>query len=444
MSRVERVLHPERSALDGFGYELRRLRKARGYSIARLATLLYVSADLIQKIETARRRPSREIAERLDVALGTEDVFLGLWEKFNEESMPAASSRFPAAAELAEADDMNRREMLAIMSMAGAVLAIGAGGDQIDWERVGAAENAGFDGQSLDEFAALNTHLWRAFVLARTKSAVLPMARDQLDVVVGGLGRAGSADIYRRLCALASSLLQLSGEIMFDGNQYTEAAHCYLLAASAAREANSLDLWACALTRHAFIGVYEKRFDKAAGMLELAGGLARRGDQSLATRHWVAAVKAQAFAGLGDLDSCQQALDAAEEVRGLRGDFHNGGWLRFDGSRIAEERGSCYVELERFDLAESALTAALGENLTARRRGSVLADLAIIGAHKRDIDRMVEFADAAGEMIRQTGSGVIVRRLSGLQSYLTPFLSDTRVRNLSARIESLAVGIATP
>jgi hypothetical protein len=54
------------------------------------------------------------------------------------------------------------------------------------------------------------------------------------------------------------------------------------------------------MTRHAFIEMYERRFDKASPMLELAARLARRGDGALSTRYWVFSVQAQAFAGLGN------------------------------------------------------------------------------------------------------------------------------------------------
>ena len=60
------------------------------------------------------------------------------------------------------------------------------------------------------------------------------------------------------------------------------------------------------MTRHAFIGVYERQFDKAAPMLELAAGLAERGDNTLSTRHWVRTVRAQALAGMGE----QEAVSA--------------------------------------------------------------------------------------------------------------------------------------
>jgi transcriptional regulator with XRE-family HTH domain len=85
VSRPERILHPGRSALDRFGYELRQLRKERGYSLARLAGVVYVSADLLQRIETAERRPSQELAGQLDKALQADGVLLERWRELSAE-----------------------------------------------------------------------------------------------------------------------------------------------------------------------------------------------------------------------------------------------------------------------------------------------------------------------------------------------------------------------
>lgn len=211
----------------------------------------------------------------------------------------------------------------------------------------------------------LNSHLWQVFMLASSKSKVYPLVQDHLAALVESLQRSATEATHRRLCALAGDLFQLAGEIHFDANQYTDAAHCYSLAASASREAGAYDLWACAVTRHAFIGVYEREYGKAVPMLDLATNLSRRGDSGLSTRHWVDVVRAEALAGLGDFDGCQRALDAAEHVRDLTGQIHNGGWLRFDGSRLHEERGACYTMLRRPDLAEVVLVDALTHNLSA-------------------------------------------------------------------------------
>jgi tetratricopeptide (TPR) repeat protein len=339
-------------------------------------------------------------------------------------------------------DDMNRREFLRLLSMASTLVAtrpLVRQDDLLDRERLDhPAGRARLDPATVAEYEALNSRLWAVFASSKPKSAAFPLVRSQLDALTGSLRQSHDEATHRRLCGLTADVFQLAGELYFDENRYTDAAHCYTLAASAGREAGAFDLWACAMTRHAFIAVYERQFDKAAPLLEVAARLARRGDGTLSTRHWVDVVRAQTFAGLGEVAPCQRALDAAEQVDQLDGPVHNGGWLRFDGSRLAEERGTCYVELRRSDLAEAALTDALGQDLSLRRRGSVLTDLAMVGAQRGDPEQLVMYADAALDVARQTGSGVVGRKLQRLRAHLGPFAGDRHVRHLDEQITALA------
>lgn len=334
-------------------------------------------------------------------------------------------------------DDMNRREMLRLFTMAGAVIATPQANQPIDIDRI-ANHAARPDAETVTQYETLNTHLWQVFMLASTKRKVYPLVQDHLTTLVDALQRSTTEATHRRLCALAGDLFQLAGEIHFDGNAYTDAAHCYTLAASASKEAGAYDLWACAMTRHAFIGVYERQYATAAPMLDLASTLAKRGDSSLSTRHWVAAVHAETLAGLGDFNGCQRALDDAEQVRHLTGTIHNGGWLRFDGGRLHEERGTCYTMLRRPDLAEQVLAGALAHNLTTRRRGGVLVDLASLGVQRGDRDQTLDYGRAAVELARRTGSGVIAQKLRGLQEQLVDLPADDRLRGLHNDINELA------
>jgi tetratricopeptide (TPR) repeat protein len=287
------------------------------------------------------------------------------------------------------------------------------------------------------DHAKLNAHLWQVYALASSKADVLPLVRRQLDVLAERLATPHGPDAHRQLCALTGDLFQLAGEIFFDRNAYTDAAHCYVLAAHASKDAKAYDLWACALTRHAYLSVYEHQYVAAQPMLELAGSLVRSGDAGLSTRHWVAAVQAETYAGLGDLASCEHALEEAERVRDLTWPAHNGGWLRFDGARLAEERGTCYVTLGRVDAAEQALTQALRQTLSPRRRASVLADLAVMGIQRRDRDRVLVYAQGALDEARATDSGMVVRKLADVRRYLSPMLTDPQIRAIDDEIKTL-------
>src|SRR5262249_36140348 len=152
----------------------------------------------------------------------------------------------------------------------------------------------------------------------------------------------------------------------------------------------------------------------------------------LSTRYWVSAVQAEAYAGLGDFDACRRALDSAEEVRGLSEPILPGGWLRFDGGRLAEERGTCYATLGQTSLAGTALADALVQAKSLRRRGSIIVDLARLGVQRRDLEQVLEHGGHAVDLAEQTrSSGYIGRKLQALRCDLAPMVSDPRAAQLS-------------
>lgn len=214
------------------------------------------------------------------------------------------------------ASDLNRRELLRLLAITGPALAM-AWADPVDTERLASA-TADCSPALLAEYGKVNARLWRVYADAAPKRAVLPLVNAHLTVITSRLRDAREA-ARQELCTLASDLFQLSGEVFFDQNRYTDAAHCYTMAADAAREGKSADLWSCAMTRHSFIYVYGSEFPGAVPMLEAATGIARRGDRSLSTWQWASCVRAQALAGTGDLTGCERALDDAETVTALPG-----------------------------------------------------------------------------------------------------------------------------
>jgi len=408
--------------------QLAQRRKDLGYSQEAFADVLGVDRSTVARWERGESEPMPYARPKLARVLGvTLDALAPLLARTPTFVLPSAvSATVPNHSKASEDDDMNRRELLQLLSVTGALVAI----PQLEVADTRPAP------ESVDDFVQLNTHLWQAFSLSRSKRAVYPLVKQQLGLLTTELERSHSTATHVRLCTLAGDLFQLAGEIHFDANNYMHAAHCYTLAASASKEAKSYDLWACALTRHAFIGMYEQRFTQTVPMLTAATRVAACGDTQLSTRYWVAQVQAHALAGLGDFDGCARALDEAQAVTELSGAVHNGGWLRFDGERLAEERGACYIELGRPDLAETALSDALSHRLSSRRRGSVLTDLAMLGVQQRDTEQVIQYASAAIKLADETNSGYVGRKLDGLNSKLAPLASDDRIRRLSDAISA--------
>ncbi|MDI5941526.1 helix-turn-helix transcriptional regulator, partial [Micromonospora sp. DH15] len=69
MAQAPRTLQPSASERHFFGAELRRLREQANLSQARLGAKIRFSADLVRRVETADRFPSRQFVEACDTAL---------------------------------------------------------------------------------------------------------------------------------------------------------------------------------------------------------------------------------------------------------------------------------------------------------------------------------------------------------------------------------------
>ncbi|GAA3125021.1 helix-turn-helix domain-containing protein [Streptosporangium carneum] len=84
----ESDLHPSGSPTALFGFELRRLRRVRGWSQLQLAKHIPYSVGTISTIETAQRAPSEEFARFCDEALEAEGALLRLWPMVSHSAAP--------------------------------------------------------------------------------------------------------------------------------------------------------------------------------------------------------------------------------------------------------------------------------------------------------------------------------------------------------------------
>lgn len=83
-----RELDPSASVLAFFGSELRRLRIQAGLSQERLGEIICYTGALVGLVETAKRTPSRDFAERCDGALGAEGALVRLWPLVSRSGLP--------------------------------------------------------------------------------------------------------------------------------------------------------------------------------------------------------------------------------------------------------------------------------------------------------------------------------------------------------------------
>ena len=85
---LPRELDPSSSVLAFFGAELRRYRETSNLSQERLGKAINYTGALVGLIETARRSPSKDLAERCDAVLETDGALMRLWALVQRGAFP--------------------------------------------------------------------------------------------------------------------------------------------------------------------------------------------------------------------------------------------------------------------------------------------------------------------------------------------------------------------
>ena len=139
--------------------------------------------------------------------------------------------------------------------------------------------------------------------------------------------------------------------------------------------------------------MYDQQHAKAASVLSAAARVAQHGDGRCPPVTGSLPSKPRPSQGSVTRKGAAVRSTPPTAFRELTGPASPGGWLRFDGSRLAEERGGCYLTLGHTGLAEASLTGALDHSVSLRRRGSLLTDLAVLGIQRRDLGQLLHYAE---------------------------------------------------
>jgi len=120
MAAHSRLLEPNRSAQHFFGAELRHRRTAAGLSLAALAGMVFVTADMLGKVEAAQRFPSLDLAQRSDIVLDADGALTRL-HAFAVAEREHQRQLGPATAiGLGPAEAMQLRRLLAAIGLVAA------------------------------------------------------------------------------------------------------------------------------------------------------------------------------------------------------------------------------------------------------------------------------------------------------------------------------------
>ncbi|MGR8010318.1 helix-turn-helix domain-containing protein [Streptomyces hypolithicus] len=105
-------LDPSASVLSFYATDLRRRREEAGISQRELAKRVHIAPSLLNKIEAAKRLPSRELSQVCDETFGTVDHFQRLWPLVIKYAYP---SWFRPFVELEEAATIIRSFQVQVM-----------------------------------------------------------------------------------------------------------------------------------------------------------------------------------------------------------------------------------------------------------------------------------------------------------------------------------------
>ena len=360
-----------------FGAQLRVLRTGRGMSAAALGELVFVSGDLISKIEKAERRAQPDLVARLDAVLETNGALVRL---------------------AAEIGDGSRSE-------------VGAEAVELPAE-VTAPMLRSVIGQIRDGDHTMASVWELPTVLAYARAA---------EQVSAGL-RGGARDELRGLIAQA---YQLAGWMCFDHAEPSRATTLLSTARHWAGHAEDAALVAFVLGPSAsFAATWTGNPALGVELGYGALGWARRsGNARLAA--FILAITARAHARLGEARLCLELLDQAGEQLGRHVDDEGDPeWLAvFDAAALDGHRGSCLLDLGLPDQAVSPLqhpaTVASGSRFLRNRilwqldRAHALLRLGDLDQACAAVDRALTLATPGGitprVRLRFAGVGLALR-----------------------------------
>ncbi|MCO1597658.1 helix-turn-helix domain-containing protein [Micromonospora sp. RHAY321] len=446
MGQIPRTLQPSLSDRHFFGAELRRLRERANFSQARLGAMIRFSADLVRRVETADRFPSREFVEACDKALATGGALIRLLPLLEgsraDEGMRTTSPSGPTNAgtlltalgeEASGVADMivrvpfqpgvlDRAARDWLNTSAGPRLSVAGrlgSPDQVDEEDLHSAETA------LGMFRQLD-HTHGA---GRVHAQVQRYVEGELNRLLANIPT--SEAVGRHLYALAAGFFELCGYQAVDTGAHGLAQRRYLRALRLTEAANDR------LYGSYLLAVNIGHLALHCGHPEPARRMALTAVKESETRTTPAvaaalhAVVARTHARLGREGDCLTHLDIAEKQLARSKPEDEPAWIGyFDAAYLADEIAHCFHDLGLPQHTQQHL----GDALTAlspthvRRLAIDTALLASSLAAAGRIDEACATAREAVDYAARTTSHRCLQRIVEVQADLEPYRCEPEVR----------------
>jgi DNA-binding SARP family transcriptional activator len=206
----------------------------------------------------------------------------------------------------------------------------------------GARESLTLVTAAIDELERMTQSFWR--LCANTSLDLLGNLVEHFRTIIQLLKQVQARDAVQRLCSLAGESGQILGKTLFDLHEYALAWAYYTFSLKAAQSAFNHELWAVGLGRMSLLLIYWNQPREALPLLQEAQQLTV---QSKRVACWLAAVRAEVYAYLGDSEDCEAALAIARTLAleaSLGEDRYATG---FNPSRLSGYEGACFVRLRQ-------------------------------------------------------------------------------------------------
>ncbi|MEU9505981.1 helix-turn-helix transcriptional regulator [Micromonospora sp. NPDC048170] len=449
MGQTPRTLKPSASERHFFGAELRRFREQANLSQARLGSMICFSADLVRRVETADRFPSRQLVQACDTALATGGALMRLLPLLETKRGPgrsaaASTSLGDSAAVIASAlppsqsGIAERGEMVKRVPFQPGVLDRAA----LDWlnaRRVSGLTTlsrlSAASGVSEDDLVSAETALTMFRQLDHTHGAGKVHAQVQR-FIEGELNRllaktAVSESIGRRLYTLAAGFFELCGYQAVDTGAHGLAQRRYLRALQLAQAADDCSYGGYLLAVNVGHLALHCNHPETGLRMALTAVTGCEAQATPAVRAALHAVVARAYARLGDEADCLTHLAVTEKqlARSRPGDEPK--WIHyFTWAYLADELAHCFHDLGQPSQTQRYLDDALVALSPShvRRLAIDTALLASSLAAAGHIDEACATAREAVDHAAKTASYRCLQRIVDVQIDLDPYRGEPEVR----------------
>lgn len=325
---------------------------------------------------------------------------------------------------------MKRRRFLRLLGEG-----IGAASLEIvePWELAGVLEP--FGGTEAERIENLATHFARAYPSTPPLALAGPV-QEQLRNVVRLLDGPQSVTGRRRLCMALARLAGLAGSLSLDLDDASRIDGYFDMALQAALESEHHELTSWLLAIRSLIPANRGEHQRALQLVEGAEVFAAKATTPT-RRAWLAALRAKAAAGVGDVRAFEDGMrDAERALEQARPDDGAAGVDFFDPPRLDAFKGTALVLLHRPEAAQPALAQALARRDPSNVKGLSLArlDLAISYAQQTEVEEACRLGSEAMAISPRYQVGPVVTKFQDLRRDLEPWSSTRFVRALDEQL----------